>query len=109
MRTNLCLLKVAGQKSCTVNFTQTFIRLFIFNNFLIAVRAVVNLRGKDTPRIGHQFITAHHSHTFIDIWGQFSVSNPLSGMFLGGERKPENLEETHRDMKRACTETENRQ
>lgn len=35
-----------------------------------------------------------HNHTFLHIYEQFSVSNPLSSMFLEVE-EPDNLEETH--------------
>lgn len=36
----------------------------------------------------------------------FSIAKPLTSMFFGGERKPETVEETHRDIGRTCTETQ---
>lgn len=34
-------------------------------------------------------------HKHIPTYGQIRAANPLSGMFLGGGMKPEDLEETH--------------
>lgn len=54
--------------------------------------------------MGPQFNAGHHAHTHLFChylyMGQFSVVNVLSGRFLGGGGKPENLEETHPYMRR---------
>lgn len=44
-----------------------------------------------------QSITGHHAHTFTPI-----LDNPHTAMFFGSERKLENIEETHMDIKRTC-------
>lgn len=43
---------------------------------------------------GTPALTLCHAHTFIP------GANSPSGMFLGGERKPEDQEKTHTDMQR---------
>lgn len=48
------------------------------------------------------------SHTRIHSQGQFSVTNPPTGKFLGSGRKQENMEGTHMDSRRPCTETSHR-
>lgn len=46
---------------------------------------------------------AHHRTYIHTLIHTINAANPSPGMFLGGERKPENPEENHVNTGRTCT------
>lgn len=81
---------------------------FIFGNGFMVVRVAVEpepfpvtlgSRQENSPQTGCQFITEQHVgtciHTLIHIYGKFSITSPLTRVFLDSGRKLVDPAETH--------------
>lgn len=59
--------------------------------------------GGNAPWMGCRFIAGHHAHTFSHSFSARGLFAPTA-MFLVVGRQPENLEDTHTDTGRTCTQ-----